>query len=85
MNNNHEKIGFLDKPGRFQLLLKIFFISLGTLVVIDLFIHKHAYFGVDGYKSFFGAFGFVACVLLVLAARFILRPIVKRKEDYYDD
>jgi hypothetical protein len=29
-------------------------------------------------------YGFVACVGLVLAAKFILRRIVKRREGYYD-
>lgn len=79
------KVHFFDRPGSLQKVLKIFFVALVVLVVIDIFIHKHAYFVFDGYFSFYGAFGFVSCVLLVLAARFILRPIVKRKEDYYAD
>ncbi len=74
-----------DKPGTLKKILRIFFASLVVLVVIDLFVHKHPYFGFDGRHSFYGAYGFVACVLLVLVARFILRPIVKRKEGHYDD
>ncbi len=80
-----DKVHFLDRPGSLKRILKIFFSSLMILVIIDLFVHKHPYFGFDGRPSFYGAFGFVACVILVLAARFILRPIVKRKEGHYND
>lgn len=66
-------------------ILKIFFAFLGILLVVDPFIHKHAFFGFDGYPSFYGAYGLVACVILVLIAKHILRPIVMRKEDYYND
>ena len=35
-------------------------------------------------SQFYAVYGFVACVLLVLVAKYILRPLVKRGEDYYD-
>ena len=38
----------------------------------------------EGLPGFYAVYGFVACVLLVLAARDILRRIVMRDEDYYD-
>ena len=66
-------------------ILTVFFIFLVLLLLIDPLIHKHGYFGFDEYPSFYGAFGLVACVFLVLAAKHILRPVVMRKEDYYND
>lgn len=66
-------------------ILTVFFLFLAILIIIDPFIYKHAYFGFDEYPSFYGAFGLVACILLVLAAKYILRPIVMRREDYYND
>ncbi|WP_201783833.1 hypothetical protein [Thermodesulfovibrio aggregans] len=66
-------------------ILTIFYSFLVILILIDPFIHKHAYFGFDEYPSFYGAYGLVACIILVLAAKYILRPIVMRGEDYYDD
>jgi len=48
------------------------------------FVHKHSYFAWEECFGFFAIYGFVACVLLVLAAKYILRPLVKRDEDYYD-
>jgi hypothetical protein len=81
---NGEKRHLFDRPGSLNMVLRIFFSTLIVLVVIDLFVHKHPFFGFDGRPSFYGAYGFVACVVLVLAARFVLRPLVKRKEGYYD-
>lgn len=66
-------------------ILTTFFLFLLLLIIIDPFIHKHSYFGFDEYPSFYGAYGLVACILLVLAAKYILRPIVMRREDYYND
>ena len=37
-----------------------------------------------GNVGFYAVFGFVACVALVLAAKHVLRPIIMRGEDYYD-
>ncbi len=79
-----EKKYFFDDPKNVKRFLLTFFVSLILLIIIDLFIPKHPYFPYEGFPSFYATFGFVACVLLVLAAKFILRPIVKRREDYYD-
>ena len=40
-------------------------------------------FGFDGWFFFYAVYGFVACVALVLAAK-VLRRVVMRPEDYYD-
>lgn len=79
-----ERKYFFDDPKNVKWFLRSFYISLILLIIIDLFIPKHPYFAYEGFPSFYATFGFVACVLLVLAAKFILRPIVKRREDYYD-
>ncbi|MDI1472257.1 MAG: hypothetical protein QMD43_03720 [Thermodesulfovibrio sp.] len=80
-----EKVHFFDRPGSLKKVLRVFFIFLVILFIVDPFIHKHPFFNFDGYPSFYGSFGLVACVFLVLAAKYILRPIVMRREDYYDD
>jgi len=79
-----EKKHFFDKPGNVKRFLRGFFSILALLVILDLFIHKHGYFKWEEYPSFYATYGFVACVVLVLVAKYILRPLVKRKEDYYD-
>ncbi len=53
------------------------------LLVIDPFIHKHGPFEIEHWWGFYGIYGFVGCVFLVLAAK-ELRKLVMRSEDYYD-
>jgi drug/metabolite transporter (DMT)-like permease len=73
-----------DRPGNVSRLLGCFFSSLVILLIIDLFIHKHPHFPWEGWLEFYAVYGFVACVALVITAKYILRPLVKRREDYYD-
>lgn len=67
-----------------KVFLGIFFSVLVLLIIIDFFTPKHPHFRWEEYPSFYAVYGFVACVVLVLFAKYVLRPIVKRKEDYYD-
>ena len=53
------------------------------ILLADLFVPKHGKFLIEHAFGFYGIFGFVACVGLVLAAK-VLRRIVMRPEDYYD-
>jgi len=79
-----EELGMFDHPRNVQRLLYGFFSCVVALLAIDLFYHKHAVYPWEGYFGFYSVFGFVACVVLVLVAKYILRPLVMRKEDYYD-
>ena len=54
------------------------------LFAADAFYDKHPHFIAEAYFGFFGIFGFVVCVGLVLAAK-AMRIVLKRREDYYDD
>jgi len=73
-----------DNPRNVKILLRSFFASLLILLAVEPFLHKHAFFAWEKWPAFYAAFGFVACVALVVAAKYILRPLVKRREDYYD-
>lgn len=79
-----KKKHFFDDPKNMKKFLTVFYLFLASLIIIDFFIPKHPYLKWEEFYSFYGTFGFVACVFLVLAAKHILRPIVKRREDYYD-
>ena len=46
---------------------------------------RHAERAWEGLPGFYAMYGFVACVLLVLVAKELLRKVVMRDEDYYDD
>jgi hypothetical protein len=54
------------------------------LLAADLVVHRHEEFSWAGWFGFYAAYGFFACVALVLAAKLILRRLVMRAEDYYD-
>lgn len=63
--------------------------ACALLVVVDLafffgFADKEAHYPWENGIGFYAAYGFVACVLLVLISKFILRPLIIRKEDYYE-
>lgn len=83
LTDNSEKHLF-DDHRNVNRLLTLFFTSVILLFIFDFFVHKHSHFPWENWPAFYAVFGFAACVLLVLVSRFILRPLVKRKENYYE-
>ena len=81
---NSDKKHVFDNPKNVNRVLYGLFASLVLLLSLEPFVHKHPYFTWEGWFGFYAIYGFVACVLLVMAAKYILRPFVKREEDYYD-
>ena len=79
-----EELAMFDHPQNVKRLLYGFFTCVVLLLGIDLFYHKHAIFPWEEFFGFYSVYGFVACVVLVLVAKYILRPLVMRKEEYYD-
>ncbi len=79
-----EKKYFFDKPENVKKSIRVFYALCVLLLVLDFFVPKYGLNYWENVPQFFAAYGLVACVFLVVAARFILRPLVKRKEDYYD-
>lgn len=79
-----EKEYLFDNPRNVNRLLGAFFSSLAVLLIIEVFVHKHAHFPWEEWPEFYCVYGFVACVVLVIVAKYILRPLVMRREDYYD-
>lgn len=74
---------WLDDPDNVTRLYRGLWIVCGLLVSIDLVLHRHEDFGFATLFGFHGAYGFFACVALVLAAK-QLRRVLMRPEDYYD-
>ncbi|MCK4911779.1 MAG: hypothetical protein KAR83_09055 [Thermodesulfovibrionales bacterium] len=80
-----EKKHFFDKPENVRNLLRALYAVCALLIVIDFFIPKHGYILFENAPQFFAAYGLVAYITIVFTAKYILRSIAKRKEDYYDD
>ncbi|MDQ8726510.1 hypothetical protein [Bradyrhizobium sp. LHD-71] len=74
---------WLTRDSTIRLLWIVFAIALAGTVLMDLVVHHHPYFGLDGTFGFGAWFGFASCVLLILAAK-ALGWMLKRPDTYYD-
>jgi hypothetical protein len=79
-----EKEYLFDNPRNVTRLLRVFFSSLAILLFLEIFVHKHPHFPAEEWFGFYCVYGFVACVVLVIVAKYFLRPLVMKREDYYD-
>lgn len=79
-----EEPGFFYRPEVIKNILRGFYAVCIVLFVLDFVFHRHAYFSVESWWGFYGVFGFVACVALVLIAK-IMRRFLWREATYYDD
>lgn len=75
---------FFDKPENITKVLWIFHMLCALLLVIDAVYHRHTMHAWEELWGFYALFGFVACVVLVLAA-IQLRKLVMVDERYYGD
>ena len=80
---NPEKKYWLDDPRNVNGIVYALYAICALLMGLDLLDYKHGHFDFENWLGFFGWFGFLACVGLVLAAK-QMRKLVRREEDYYD-
>ncbi|MEM7284658.1 MAG: hypothetical protein AAF438_23950 [Pseudomonadota bacterium] len=73
---------WLVRPTTIKLLWRVFIAILALTVVAQLVISVKGYFVVDQWLGFGAAFGFLACLSMVLVAKG-LGFFLKRNEDYY--
>jgi hypothetical protein len=74
---------FFDDPANLKKVLKIFYITCAGLLLLDVVYHRHVTHAWESLWGFYGIFGFVACVVLVLVAK-EMRKVLMRDEDYYE-
>lgn len=74
---------WLDDPRNVDRLVYGLYAICVVLLLADFFADRHGPFAVEHWFGFYGIFGFVACVGLVLAAK-ELRKAIMRPENYYD-
>tara|TARA_R110002072_G_scaffold180835_21_gene336871 strand:- start:2200 stop:2505 length:306 start_codon:yes stop_codon:yes gene_type:complete len=75
---------WLDNPKNVDKVYWSVILVSVLLFFADALYHKHPEFGIEKVFGFYGLYGFVACVGLVLAAKG-MRVLLMRDEDYYDD
>lgn len=73
-----------DRPRNVRRLLYVLYGVCTFLFAADFLLRRHAQHPWDGWPGFYAVYGFVGCVLLVLVAK-LLRRVLKRPEDYYDN
>ena len=73
---------WLARPSSIKLMWRVFYAVLAGLVALQLVIKVKGYFVVDGWFGFGAAYGFLACLAMVLVAKG-LGYVLKRPEDYY--
>ena len=82
--NTRDKEYWLDRSENVTKLYRGLWAVGLLLLAADLLVHRHEEFAWAGWFGFYAAYGFFACVALVIAAKEVLRRLVKRPEDYYD-
>jgi hypothetical protein len=74
---------WLDDPRNVTRLYRGLWAVGIVLVLLDAVVQRHEDLDFVATPAFYAAYGFFACVLLVLAAK-ALRRVLKRPEDYYE-
>jgi hypothetical protein len=74
---------WLERPTTIRWLWRGGLAVLALTVLAEFLYRGHPYFTVDGWFGFHAAYGFLACLAMVLFAK-LLGVFVKRDDDYYD-
>jgi hypothetical protein len=74
---------WLDRSANVTRLYRGLWVIGIALLALDLLLHKHEEFSFAAWFGFYGIYGFLACVALVLVAK-QLRRVLMRAEDYYE-
>ncbi|HEX9702491.1 MAG TPA: hypothetical protein VGA19_06525 [Rhodospirillales bacterium] len=75
---------YFDDPAKVKSAIYALFAVCGITFLLDFVVHRHVDHPWESFFGFYAVYGFVACVLLVLAAR-EMRKLLMRKDDYYDE
>ncbi len=72
-----------EKPKNVTRILRGFYALCAAIFLCDLVYHRHVIHPWENLIGFYSFFGFIACVVLVLAAK-EMRKVLMRDEHYYD-
>jgi hypothetical protein len=74
---------------RMKAVVRVCLVILALLVIIDaipgLIAKDHAHTAVERFPAFWAAFGFVGCVVLIIASKAFGHAGIMQREDYYDE
>lgn len=75
---------WLDNPKNVDKVVYAVYAICAALFLADLFYHKHPHYEAETWLGFYGIFGFIAFFGVVMLGK-VLRKIIMRDEDYYDE
>lgn len=78
MNKTH----WLDKPRNVKLLWRLFLGVLVLTVAIGALIPLHPHFDIESSFGFYAWFGFIACAVMIAAAKGVAL-LLKQRDTYY--
>ena len=81
---DHEKKHLFDDPRNVKWFLRALYAICAVLILIDFIVRRQTVHDWENLWGFYGIYGFVSCVSLVLIAKG-MRRFLKRPEDYYED
>ena len=84
MSEKAKNTHLFDNPRNVKRLLKGFYAICIILIIADFIIHRHTTMGWEKIPAFYAIYGFTACVVLVVVAK-MMRKVIMRKENYYDE
>ena len=73
-----------DNPRNVKKVIYALCAVSGLSLLLDFFVNRYVDHPWEGLFGFYAVYGFVACVILVLAAKG-MRKLIMRKENYYDE
>jgi len=79
-----EKPRWLDRKENVTKIARTLYVVCAVVLLADLVARTHPENQIDAVPFFYGVYGFVGSVLLVLTAK-QMRKLLMRREDYYDD
>ena len=84
MSDHSDDQGRFDSPESRKRVRQVLYGLCLIAVIAEIFIHRHVDHPWEAVPGFYAIYGFIACVVLVLAAT-QMRKVLMRGEDYYDD
>ena len=73
---------WLDDPRNVRGLWRGFLVVLAVTVAAGFFVDLHPHFAIEAWFGFNAAFGFVACLAMIVGAKLLAR-LLKRPDTFY--
>lgn len=77
-------VEYFERPEVGKAVRYIFYASLVLLLISEFFIEKHPYFHWAAFPTFFAAYGFLSCAVIIAVSKLIGKFWLQKGEDYYD-